>query len=72
MACTPSAARQPRPQICDQATKFKCCAAISHLQHKVEIPNYRVRCMAAFPASLQVAGSNALEYRVFPSWHGSC
>jgi phage shock protein C len=50
----------------------QCCGAISHLQHKVEIPNSWGEKVVGF-ANLSVrVWHSPLELRHFLDWHGSC
>jgi hypothetical protein len=59
-------------QIYAQPTFFKCCNAISHLQHKAEIPNFRDAKLAQVPKPPLSFVSNLLQANDFTIWHGSC
>jgi hypothetical protein len=52
--------------------EYQCCAAISHLQHTVQIPNCRLLQVAPVPNPAPTAGRKVLKLPDFQIWHGSC
>jgi phage shock protein PspC (stress-responsive transcriptional regulator) len=59
-------------QIVVHLTRFKCCAAISHLQHKVQIPKSWVRTVGRIPIRSPPRQYIALKEGAFTDWHASC
>jgi hypothetical protein len=51
---------------------YQCCAAVSHLQHQVEIPNSWPRKVARIANFNVRLCRNALISLHFHEWHGSC
>jgi hypothetical protein len=50
----------------------QCCTALSHLQHKVKIPNSLAVRVAAFATWKFSDQSKLLANKHFRVWHGSC
>jgi hypothetical protein len=45
--------------------EYQCCAAISHLQHTVQIPNCRLPHVASVPNPARIAGGKVLVFLSF-------
>jgi hypothetical protein len=52
--------------------EYQCCAAISHLQHAVQIPNCQAANVAQRPNPALSEPRITLDYRSFSIWHASC
>jgi hypothetical protein len=59
-------------QIVPLQAPFKCCSAISQLQHEVGIPNSWVGKVANFANLRNPKVLNNLIFAAFSNWHASC